>query len=161
MSVKPNSWIQLKHRIQYQIGGNHVLESWQASRNERHEEALDGDPVVASTPVSKSNPIQAPLRLGVEVKFIRKKNPVIATSTPTQLEVFSYVSTGFAVFLQLSWCRFGGQSVSFFCKHRPERRDLAMEVEVLHSTVTKFTVRLYRQYRYILRNLQFFSEWIT
>ena len=45
MSVKPNSWIQLKHRTQYQIGAHHVLESWQASRNECHEEALDGDPV--------------------------------------------------------------------------------------------------------------------
>ena len=59
-------------------------------------------------------------KLGVEVKLIRKKNPVIATSTPTQLGVFSSVSTGFAVFRQLSWCRFGGLSVSFFCKHRPD-----------------------------------------
>ena len=45
MLVKPNSWIDRKHRTQYQTGVHHVLENWQVGRNECHEEALDGDPV--------------------------------------------------------------------------------------------------------------------
>jgi hypothetical protein len=77
-------------------------------------------PVVASTPVSKSNLIQARLGLGVDFKLIRKRNPVILKSTPTQLGVLGVVSIGFSVFCPRVGVDFRVTSVSIFCKHRPK-----------------------------------------
>ena len=89
---------------------------------ETHQSGPELMPItaVASTPVSKSNLIQPPLGLDVDYKLIRKRNPVILKSTPTQLGVFGVVSIGFPFFCSWVGVDLGGRSVSFFCKHRPD-----------------------------------------